>query len=64
LKDGFVPKSFKNYYLTPADQIELDKFLKEKRATSNHHNLLWHYLSSLSTKKEQEYYDHASITDI
>ena len=29
LKDGFVPKSFKNYNLTPAKQIELDKFLKE-----------------------------------
>jgi len=29
LKDGFVPKSFKNYNLTPIEQIELDKFLKE-----------------------------------
>src|SRR5271169_4111306 len=29
LKEGFEPKSFKNYNLTPAEQIEQDKFLKE-----------------------------------
>jgi hypothetical protein len=29
LKEGFKPKSFKNYNLTPAEQLELDKFLKE-----------------------------------
>jgi hypothetical protein len=29
IKEGFEPKSFKNYNLTPAEQIELDKFLKE-----------------------------------
>jgi hypothetical protein len=29
LKDTFVPKSFKTYNLTPEEQIELDKFLKE-----------------------------------
>jgi hypothetical protein len=29
LKEGFVPKSFKTYNLTPQEQIELDKFLKE-----------------------------------
>jgi len=29
LKDRFVSKSFKNYNLTPTEQIELDKFLKE-----------------------------------
>jgi len=29
LKDGFVPKSFKNSTLTPIEQLELDKFLKE-----------------------------------
>jgi len=29
LKDRFVPKSFKNYNLTPIEQVELDKFLKE-----------------------------------
>jgi hypothetical protein len=29
MKEVFEPKSFKNYNLTPAEQIELDKFLKE-----------------------------------
>jgi len=29
LKDEFVPKSFKNYNLTPIEQVELDRFLKE-----------------------------------
>ena len=29
MKEGFEPKSFKNYNSTPAEQIELDKFLKE-----------------------------------
>jgi Reverse transcriptase (RNA-dependent DNA polymerase) len=29
MKEGFEPKSFKSYNLTPAEQIKLDKFLKE-----------------------------------
>jgi hypothetical protein len=29
IKSGFEPKSFKTYNLTPEEQIELDKFLKE-----------------------------------
>jgi hypothetical protein len=29
IKEGFEPKLFKNYNLTPAEQIKLDKFLKE-----------------------------------
>jgi hypothetical protein len=29
MKEGFEPKSFKNYNLTPAEQIKLEKFLKE-----------------------------------
>jgi hypothetical protein len=29
MKEGFEPKSFKNYNLTPAEQLELDKFLKK-----------------------------------
>jgi hypothetical protein len=29
MKEGFEPKLFKNYNLTLAEQIELDKFLKE-----------------------------------
>jgi hypothetical protein len=27
MKEGFEPKLFKNYNLTPAEQIKLDKFL-------------------------------------
>ena len=40
MKEGFEPKSFKNYNLTPAEQIELDKFLKEisKKDTFDRHN--------------------------
>ena len=29
MKPDFEPKSFKNYNLTPAEQIKLDNFLKE-----------------------------------
>jgi len=29
MKEGFEPKSFKNYNLTQTEQLELDKFLKE-----------------------------------
>jgi len=29
MKDGFIPKSIKNYNFTPVEQIKLDKFLKE-----------------------------------
>ena len=29
MKEGFKPKSFKNYNLTPVEQLELDNFLKE-----------------------------------
>ena len=29
MKEGFEPKSFKNYSLTPQEQIEMEKFLKE-----------------------------------
>ena len=29
MKDTFVPKPFKTYNLTPEEQVELDKFLKE-----------------------------------
>ena len=29
MKDTFVLKSFKTYNLTPEEQVELDKFLKE-----------------------------------
>ena len=29
MKEGFEPKSFKTYNLTPTEQVEQDKFLKE-----------------------------------
>ena len=29
MKEGFEPKAFKNYNLTPKEQVELDAFLKE-----------------------------------
>ena len=29
MKDTFVLKSFKTYNLTPEEQVELDKFVKE-----------------------------------
>ena len=29
MKEGFEPKAFKNYNLTPEEQVELDAFLKE-----------------------------------
>jgi hypothetical protein len=29
MKSGFEPKSFKTYNLTPEEQVELNKFLKE-----------------------------------
>lgn len=29
LKEGFQPKSFKSYNLTPEEQIEIDKFIRE-----------------------------------
>ena len=29
MKEGFKPKSFKNYSLTPQEQIEMEKFLAE-----------------------------------
>src|ERR1700678_4530455 len=29
MKEGFEPKSFKSYNLTPEEQIEQDKFIKE-----------------------------------
>ena len=29
MKEEFEPKSFKNYNLTPVEQLKLDKFLKE-----------------------------------
>ena len=35
MKEGFEPKSFKNYNLTPEEQKELDKFLNENLEKKN-----------------------------
>ena len=40
IKEGFEPKSFKNYNLTPSEQLKLDKFLKGK-ATFDHLSHPW-----------------------
>ena len=49
MKDSFIPKSFKTYNLTPQEQIELDKFLKEnsEKGYIRLLNLPWHPRSSL-----------------
>ena len=50
MKEGFEPKSFKNYNLTLAEQLELDNFLKEKDI-SNHLNCPWHLHFSFYLRK-------------
>ena len=57
MKEGFEPKSFKNYNLTPEEQVELDTFLKEnlEKDTFDHLNPLWHHHSSLSRKKMESF---------
>jgi Retroviral aspartyl protease len=50
LKEGFEPKSFKTYNLTPEEQKELDVWIKRKistRATFDHRNHQWHHRSSM-----------------
>jgi hypothetical protein len=56
MKEGFEPKSFKNYNLTPEEQKELDKFLN-KKDTFNHLSRPKHHLSSLS-RRRMEKFDH------
>ena len=52
LKDTFTPKSFKTYNLSPQEQIELDKILKENtKATFDHHNHQLDPHFSLLTRK-------------
>jgi hypothetical protein len=65
MKEGFEPKSFKNYNLTPAEQIELDKFLKEnlKKDISSHLNCQWPSHSSLFSKRTANF-DHVRTTGI
>jgi hypothetical protein len=54
MKEGFVPKLFKNYNLTLAEQIELDKFLEKtsKKGTLGHPNYQWLPRFSLFPKKD------------
>jgi hypothetical protein len=59
MKEGFEPKSFKNYNLTPEEQKELDKFLDEKD-TFNHLNHPKRHLSSLSRRRMEDF-DHVKI---
>ena len=54
MKEGFEPKSFKNYNLTPEEQVKLDKFLKEN-VISEHHNHQWHHCSSSSKRKIENF---------
>ena len=62
MKEGFEPKSFKNYNLTLAEQLELDNFLKEK-GISDHLNHPWHlHLSSYLKRMENS--DHVKIINI
>jgi hypothetical protein len=62
MKEGFEPKSFKNYNLTPEEQKELDKFLDKtwKKNIFNHLNHLKCHLSSL-LKRKMEGFDHVKI---
>jgi hypothetical protein len=48
IKSGFKPKSFKTYNLTPEEQIELDKFLKE--------NLNKGYIKPLQSPMESPFF--------
>jgi len=67
LKDGFVPKSFKNYNPTPIEQIKLDKFLEEnleKGYIQPSQSPMASPFSFVNKKKKQENYDHAKIIDI
>ena len=69
MKEGFKPKSFMIYNFTLAEQLELDKFLKENLDTEyffyffiffDHQNLPWHHHSLLFLRK-MENSDHAKI---
>ena len=62
IKEGFEPKSFKNYNLTLEEQKELD-IKTWKKDTFDHLNPLWLLHSSLS-KKKMENYEPVRIIDI
>jgi hypothetical protein len=65
IKEGFEPKSFKNYNLTPAEQLELDKFLKENLEKGyirpSQSPMASHF--SLSPRKTENF-DHVRTTSI
>jgi hypothetical protein len=65
MKEGFEPKLFKNYNLTPAEQLKLDKFLKEnlEKGISGHPNHQWPPHFSLFPRK-MENFDHVRTTGI
>jgi hypothetical protein len=62
IKEGFEPKFFKNYNLTPEEQKELDKFSDKnwKKDIFDHPSRLKCHLSSLS-KRRIEDFDHVKI---
>ena len=64
MKEGFKPKSFKDYNLTPVEQLEFNKFLKENldKDTFDHQNLPWHHHSFLFLRKMKNS-NHAKIID-
>ena len=63
LKPGFEPKSLKNYNLTPAEQEELDKFLKENLEKGYIQKSEFPMASPFFfVKKKMENYDHVKIT--
>jgi hypothetical protein len=62
MKGGFELKLFKNYNLTPAEQIKLDKFLKEN-LENGHPNRPWPLHFSLFLKKMANF-DHVRTTGI
>jgi hypothetical protein len=62
MKEGFEPKSFKNYNLTLEEQKELDKFLDEnlEKDIFDHLNHPKRHLSSLSRRRMEDF-DHVKI---
>jgi hypothetical protein len=62
MKSGFEPKLFKTYNLTPEEQVELDKFLKEN-LDKGYIKLSQSPMASPS-RKRMENFDPAKIIDI
>jgi hypothetical protein len=65
IKEGFEPKSFKNYNLTLTEQTELDKFLKENLEK----RYIWLFQSPMASLfflflKRMANFNHARTTGI